>query len=96
MTIAHLQSISEMPESMAGQLTLLIILPVIMTACGIFSIVSSVLMMVILVISDLKRRKMQQEEEDIKYSNVPVTEKDVILGENIAGSESSLQKCRNV
>ena len=89
-----MQSISEMPESMAGQLTLLIFLPVIMTACGIFSIVSSVLIMVTVVISNLKRRKV--EEEDIQYRDVPVTEKEVILGENMTGTLYSVQKCRNV
>ena len=89
-----MQSISEMPESMAGQLTLLIFLPVIMTACGIFSIVSSVLIMVTVVISNLKRRKV--EEEDIQYRDVPVTEKVVILGENMTGTLDSVQKCRNV
>ena len=90
---------------MAGPLNMLIILPIIMTACGIFSIVASVIIVFILVvcnsINQSKERKLAEEEKahnsiikqlDIQYSKVPVTERDIIAtGTNTgSGSESSL------
>ena len=91
-----------MPEAMASKLTMLIILPAIMTACGAFSIVSSIIFMLTIVIGNLKKRKVEEEEEikeDIKYiSSLPVTEKDMIVNENLAnsGTEISRQKCMTV
>ena len=97
------QSISELPESMAGPLNMLIILPIIMTACGIFSIVASVIIVFILVVCNSviqsKERKLAEEEKahnsiitqpDIQYSKVPVTERDIIATGTNTGSESSL------
>ena len=73
---------------MAGPLNMLIILPNIMTVCGIFSIVSSVIIVFVLVvcsnINQNKERKMAVEEKahnsiikqlDIQYSKVPITER---------------------
>ena len=91
-----------MPEAMASKLTVLIILPAIMTACGAFSIVSSILIILTIVIGKLKKREVEEEEEDkeeIKYlSSLPVTEKDMIVNENIANSETEIsrQKCMTV
>ena len=97
-----------MPEAMASKLTVLIILPAIMTACGAFSIVSSILIMLTIVMGNLKKRKVEEEEEDkedtsmpkdIQYfSSLPVTEKDMIVHENIANSETEIsrQKCMTV
>ena len=91
-----------MPEAMASKLTVLIILPAIMTACGAFSIVSSILIILTIVMGNLKKRKVEEEEEDkeeIKYlSSLPVTEKDMIVNENIANSETEIsrQKCMTV
>ena len=97
------QSISVLPESMAGPLNMLIILPIIMTACGIFSIVASVIIVFILVVCNnimqSKQRKLAEEEKahnsiikqlDIQYSKVPVTERDIIATGTNTGSESSL------
>ena len=87
---------------MASKLTVLIILPAIMTACGAFSIVSSFLIMLTIVMGNLKKRKDEEEEEikeDIKnFSSLPVREKDMIVHENIANSETEIsrQKCMTV
>ena len=94
---------------MASKLSVLIILPTIMAACGAFSIVSSALIMLIIVMGNLKKRKIEEEEEekkedtslskDIQYfSSFPVTEKDMIVNENLANSETenSRQKCMTV
>ena len=97
-----------MPEAMASKLNMLIILPAIMTTCGAFSIVSSVLIMLTIVIGNLKKRKVEEEEEDkedtsmskdIQYfSTFPVTEKDMRVNENLANSETEIsrQKCMTV
>ena len=88
---------------MAGPLNMLIILPIIMTACGIFSIVSSFIIVFVLVvcrnINQNKESKMAVEEKahnsiikqlDIHYSKVPVTDGDIIANGANTGSESSL------
>ena len=88
---------------MAGPLNMLIILPIIMTVCGIFSIVSSVIIVFVLVvcsnINQNKERKMAVDEKahnsiikqlDIQYSMVPVTERDIRATATNLGSESSL------
>ena len=87
---------------MAGPLNMLIILPIIMTACGIFSIVSSFIIVFVLVvcrnINQNKARKMAVEEKahsiikqlDIQYNKVPITERDIIATATNLGSESSL------
>ena len=97
-----------MPEAMASKLTVLIILPAIMTACGAFGIVSSFIIILTIVIGNIKKRKVEEEEEikedtsmskDIQsFSSLPLTEKDMIVNENIANSETeiSLQKCMTV
>ena len=97
------KSISELPESMAGPLNMLIILPIIMMVCGIFSIVSSFIIVFGLVvcsnINQNKERKMAVEEKahnsiikqlDIQYRQVPITERDMIATATNLGSESSL------
>ena len=94
---------------MASKLSVLIILPAIMAACGAFSIVCSALIILIIVMGNLKKRKIEEEEEekkedtslskDIQYfSSLPVTEKDMIVNENLANSETenSRQKCMTV
>ena len=96
-----------MPEDMASKLSVLIILPAIMAACSAFSIVSSALIMLIIFMGNLKKRKIEEEEKkedtslskDIQYfSSLPVTEKDMIVNENLANSETenSRQKCMTV
>ena len=88
---------------MAGPLNMLIILPIIMTACGIFSIVSSFIIVFVLVvcrnINQNKERKMAVEEKahnsiikqlDIQYNKVPITERDIVATATNLGSESSL------
>lgn len=93
---------------MASKLTMLIILPSIMTACGAFSIVTSVLIMLIIIMGNLKKRKVEEEEvdkedtsmpKDIQYfSSLNVTEKDMIVHENLANSDTEIsrQKCMTV
>ena len=82
---------------------MLIILPIIMTACGIFSIVSSFIIVFVLVvcrnINQNKEMKMAVEEKahnsiikqlDIQYNKVPITERDIVATATNLGSESSL------
>ena len=75
------KSISELPESMAGPLNMLIFLPVIITVCGIFSIVCSVILILVLVVCSNINQKMALEEKahnnkqlDIQYSKVPISD----------------------
>ena len=90
---------------MAGPLNMLIILPTIMTACGISMLVVSVIIIVTLVvcnsITQSKERKLEAKEKekahnsiikqlDIQYSKVPVTERVSLPTESDTGSESSL------
>ena len=88
---------------MAGALNMLVLLPIIMTACGIFSIASSFIIILILAIYNnviqSKDRKLAEEEKanasiiklDIQYSKVPVIERNtnVIVDR---GTETSLLK----
>ena len=69
---------------MAGPLNMLIILPVIIMVCGIFSIVCSVILILVLVVCSNINQKMAVEEKahntinkhlDIQYSKVPITER---------------------
>ena len=89
---------------MAGPLNMLILLPIIMTACGIFSIVASVIIIFTLVVCNTivqsKERRLEAEEKahnsiikqlDIhQYSKVPVTERDINATGTNTGSENSL------
>ena len=88
---------------MAGPLNMLIILPTIMTACGILLIVFSVIIIFTLVIcNSITKNKEKKVEEnahnsiikqlDIQYSKVPVTERVRLPTESDtgSGSESSL------
>ena len=82
---------------------MLVLLPIIMTACGVFSIASSVIILLILAIYNnviqSKDRKLAEEEKanasiiklDIQYSKVPVIERNtnVIVDR---GTETSLLK----
>ena len=75
---------------------MLVILPIIMMGCGIFSIVSSVIIISILVVCNTiiqsKERKLAEQEKtqlDIQYSKVPVTERDIIPNATHSESESS-------
>ena len=63
---------------------MLIILPLIITVCGIFSIVCSVILILVLVVCSNINQKMAVEEKannsinkqlDIQYSKVPITER---------------------
>ena len=88
---------------MAGALNMLVILPIIMTACGIFSIASSVIIILILAIYNnviqSKDRKLVEEEKanasiiklDIQYSKVPVIERNTNVNVD-RGTETSLLK----
>ena len=88
---------------MAGPLNMLIILPIIMTVCGIFSIVTSVIIIFTLVVCNTivqsKERRLEAEEKahnsiikqlDIQYSKVPVAERDINATETNTGSENRL------
>lgn len=70
------ESISEMPEHMAGPLNMLILLPTIMSACGIFSIVSAALILFILIIFTKnvisKEKKLSQDERRREGAHVSI------------------------
>ena len=65
-----------MPENMAGPLNMLIMLPTIMSACGIFSIISSALILFILIIFTKnvisKDKKLRQEERRREGANISI------------------------
>ena len=83
--IFYFQSVTELPESMAAPLTLLVMLPVIMTATGVLSILASAtILLCSLLCSRTRGQKLGAEEEarpghvklvrqtgDIVYSKVP-------------------------
>ena len=99
LAILYFQSVTELPESMAAPLTLLVMLPVIMTATGVLSILASAtILLCVLLCSRTRGQKLGAEEEarpghvklvrqtgDIVYSKVP--------GED-SQSHSSDPKCR--
>ena len=82
---------------------MLVLLPIIMTACGVFSIASSVIILLILVIYNnviqSKDRKLREEEKahasiiklGIHYSKVPVIERNINANVD-RGTETSLLK----
>ena len=61
---------------MAGPLNMLILLPTIMSACGIFSIVSAALILFILIIFmknvKSKENKLRQEEKRREGANISI------------------------
>ena len=85
LAILYFQSVTELPESMAAPLTLLVMLPVIMTATGVLSILASAtILLCIFLCSRTRGQKLGAEEEarpghvklvretgDIVYSKVP-------------------------
>ena len=85
LAILYFQSVTELPESMAAPLTLLVMLPVIMTATGVLSILASAtILLCVLLCSRTRGQKLGAEEEarpghvklvrqtgDIVYSKVP-------------------------
>jgi len=79
------ESVSDLPEHMAAPLSMLIMLPVIMSACGIFSIVSGfiiiffVIVCRVLVLNQDKEKELNKDDHQrssiIKqYSKVPIQE----------------------
>ena len=91
--IVLFQSTSTLPEHMALSLNMLVMLPWIMSACGIFSIVSSFITIIFIVICNKigqgKEKKIAAEEKlrgeqaffikqlDIEYSKVPVKDNNI-------------------
>ena len=81
--LVFLQSISELPEHMAGPLKMLIMLPNIFTGCGAFSLVSSSLVLFLLIVFTNKENKMESFKAKNKevvsiikeYSSVPTCER---------------------
>ena len=78
------QSVTELPESMAAPLTLLVMLPVIMTATGVLSLLASCTIILCILLFRGRGQKLGAEEEarpghvklvretvDIVYSKVP-------------------------
>ena len=81
--LVFLQSISELPEHMAGPLKMLIMLPNIFTGCGAFSLVSSSLVLFLLIVFTNNENKMKSFKAKNKevvsiikeYSSVPTCER---------------------
>ena len=84
LAILHFQSVTELPESMAAPLTLLVMLPVIMTATGVLSLLASCTIILCILLFRGRGQKLGAEEEarpghvklvretvDIVYSKVP-------------------------
>jgi len=77
------ESISELPEHMAGPLKMLIMLPNIFTGCGAFSLVSSSLVLFLLIVFTNNENKMKSFKAKNKevvsiikeYSSVPTCER---------------------
>ena len=91
---------------MAGALNMLVILPIIMTACGIFSIASSVIIIFILAICNSaiqgNERNLAAEEKahasiiklEIQYSKVPIIDRNTNIV-NVDDTETETSKLKS-
>merc|ERR1712241_1640631 len=74
------ETISELPEDMAGSLNLLIMLPTIMQFCALFSLITSILIIIIILacqtrdrqkqrilLKEVQGRKVRREKEECVY-----------------------------
>ena len=99
LTTYLLQSVSELPEHMVAPLSMLVMLPTIMSACGIFSIVSGCIIVFFVIVCRVILQNQIKEKEGLKrdcetshpsilkqYSKVPVKDINVNI-------ESAVEKC---
>ena len=90
---------SELPEHMVAPLNMLVMLPTIMSACGIFSIVSGCIIVLFVIVCRVILQNQIKDKEGIKkdiehshpsilkqYSKVPVKDINVNI-------ESAVEKC---